>query len=127
MTAGIAILVQGMLFLRRRNYEVFLILHIVLAAVFIFGAWIHVNNLYCVWFYYTSAAIWGFDRIIRIIRLYAFGFPQADVYLLPDDTLKVVTPKPEEGKLFQVDMYSFIFKMEIFLAITSFHICCITR
>ena len=33
MTAGIAILVQGMLFLRRRNYEVFLILHIVLAAV----------------------------------------------------------------------------------------------
>lgn len=96
MTAGIAILVQGMLFLRRRNYEVFLILHIVLAAVFIFGAWIHVNNLYCVWFYYTSAAIWGFDRIIRIIRLYAFGFPQADVYLLPDDTLKVVTPKPEE-------------------------------
>ncbi|RCK66705.1 putative ferric reductase transmembrane component [Candida viswanathii] len=96
MTAGMAILVQGILYLRRRNYEVFLILHIILAAVFIFGAWVHVNDFYCVWFYYTSAAIWGFDRLVRILRLYAFGFPEADVYLLPDDTLKVVVPKPDE-------------------------------
>ncbi|KAL6452303.1 CFL1 Probable ferric reductase transmembrane component [Candida maltosa Xu316] len=93
--AGLAILVQGLLVLRRKWYEVFLLLHIVLAAVFVFGAWVHVNELYCVWFYYTSAAIWGFDRIIRICRLYSFGFPEAKVYLLPDDTLKVVVPKPE--------------------------------
>ena len=72
-----------------------LILHIILAIVFIGGAWKHVDALYCVWFYYTSAAVWAFDRIIRICRLVSFGFPKAQVYLLPDETLKVVVPKPD--------------------------------
>ena len=92
--AGVAILIQGLLVLRRAYYELFLLLHIILAAVFIFGAWVHVEDLYCVWFYYTSAAIWGFDRAIRICRLYSFGAPLAKVYLLADETLKVVVPRP---------------------------------
>lgn len=95
MLAGLIILVQGLLVLRRRWYEMFLILHIILAIVFIGGAWKHVDALYCVWFYYTSAAVWAFDRIIRICRLVSFGFPKARVYLLPDETLKVVVPKPD--------------------------------
>ena len=95
MLAGLIILVQGLLVLRRRWYEMFLILHIILAIVFIGGAWKHVDALYCVWFYYTSAAVWAFDRIIRICRLVSFGFPKAQVYLLPDETLKVVVPKPD--------------------------------
>lgn len=95
MVAGLIILVQGLLVLRRRWYELFLILHIILAVVFIGGAWMHVEALYCVWFYYTSAAIWAFDRIIRICRLISFGFPKAQVYLLPDETLKVIVPKPD--------------------------------
>ncbi|CAK9435441.1 uncharacterized protein LODBEIA_P01680 [Lodderomyces beijingensis] len=93
--AGVAIMIQGLLILRRKWYEVFLLLHIVLAAVFIFGAWLHVEDMYCVWFYYTCAAIWAFDRIIRVLRLYSFGIAQARVYLLPDETLKVVVSKPK--------------------------------
>ncbi|CAD1808909.1 FAD-binding domain family protein [Candida parapsilosis] len=92
--AGIVILIQGLLVLRRKWYEAFLLIHIVFAAIFIFGAWIHVEQLYCVWFYYVSAMIWAFDRIIRVCRLWSFGFPEAKVYLLADDTLKIRVPKP---------------------------------
>lgn len=92
--AGIVILIQGLLVLRRKWYEAFLLIHIILAAVFVFGAWIHVEQLYCVWFYYVSAMIWAFDRIIRLCRLWSFGFPEAKVYLLADETLKIIAPKP---------------------------------
>lgn len=92
--AGVFILIQGLLVLRRRWYEMFLLIHIVLAAVFVFGAWYHVNDLYCLWFYYYSAMIWVFDRVVRVGRLCSFGFPKAKVLLLADETLKVIVPKP---------------------------------
>lgn len=92
--AGGAIMVQGLLVLRRKHYESFLVIHIVLALMFVVGAWVHVLNLYCLWFYYYAAGIWFFDRIIRIARLYAFGFPKARVVLLADESLKIIVPKP---------------------------------
>lgn len=92
--SGLAILVQGLLVLRRWHYELFLLLHIALAAVFIGGAWVHVNDLYCEWFYYASSCVWLFDRLVRIGRLYSFGFPKAEVHLLADETLKLIVPKP---------------------------------
>lgn len=95
MLGGIIILVQGLLVLRRRWYEMFLFAHILLAGVFVFGAWLHVTDLYCMWFYYYSAAIWLFDRVIRVGRLCSFGFPEAKVLLLADEALKVIVPKPK--------------------------------
>lgn len=93
--SGIIILVQGMLVLRRNHYELFLLLHIALAFGFILGAYVHVLDLYCLWFYHYCFAIWLFDRLVRIGRLYSFGFPKAKIYLLADEALKVVIPKPE--------------------------------
>lgn len=93
--AGLTILVQGLLVLRRKWYEVFLLIHIVLAFAFITGAWYHTKDKYCGWFYYYSLAIWVFDRLVRIGRLWSFGFPKARVILLADETLKIVVPKPE--------------------------------
>ncbi|KAK6465100.1 ferric reductase [Scheffersomyces coipomensis] len=94
--SGLAIMIQGLLVLRRKYYETFLLLHIILAAIFIIGAWMHVLNLYCSWFYYYTAAIWAFDRIIRIGRLISFGFHEATVKLLPDQTLRVEVPTPSD-------------------------------
>ncbi|CUM62687.1 uncharacterized protein PRCAT00000243001 [Priceomyces carsonii] len=93
---GIVILIQGLLVLRRKWYELFLFVHIALAAVFIIGSWLHVENLYCLWFYYVAAAVWALDRCIRLARIFLFGFPNADVFLLADDTLKVIVPTPLE-------------------------------
>lgn len=95
---GGLIMVQGMLYLRRRWYEVFLILHIILAVFWTIGAWYHVEDLGYIWLVYPAVAVWAFDRAVRIGRLFSFGFPHADVTLLSDETLKVVIPKPSYWK-----------------------------
>lgn len=92
---GIIILIQALLVLRRRWYEAFLVLHILLALGYVVGSWIHVRDLYFLWFFYCSAWLWFSDRIIRLYRLATFGFPIAEVELFEDRTLKVSVKKPE--------------------------------
>ncbi|KAK6887557.1 putative ferric reductase transmembrane component [Candida tropicalis] len=96
--AGGIIWFQGMLFFRRRWYEIFLLIHILMAAIFVGGTWVHVDILGYVWFVYPAVAVWCFDRLVRIGRLIAFGFPQAQVTLLANETLRVVIPKPRYWK-----------------------------
>lgn len=97
--AGIAILVQGLLLLRRKFYEAFLLLHILLAAGFVLGAWQHVKDLRFLWFYHLSLWVWISDRAIRIHKVISFGFPFAKVYLFKDSTLKVVVPMAQGFRL----------------------------
>ena len=96
--AGGLILVQAMLFLRRNWYEIFLLAHIALAAVWLLGCWYHLIDLGYIQMVVPAIAIWVADRFARILRLFFFGFPKADVYLLADETLKVVIPKPSYWK-----------------------------
>lgn len=93
--AGVAILVQGLLVLRRKWYEAFLLLHIAFAALFMVGAWLHVKDHYFLWLYYLSVSLWVLDRALRAHRLCQFGFPEALVQLFEDSTLKVAVRKPE--------------------------------
>ncbi|GEQ68746.1 hypothetical protein JCM33374_g2414 [Metschnikowia sp. JCM 33374] len=89
---------QGLLYFRRRWYEIFLAIHIVLAAMFIMAAWYHIRmRMYMEWLY-ASIAVWGFDRLVRWGRMAVFGFPKATVTLLADDCLRVVVPKPSYWK-----------------------------
>ncbi|KAI5968930.1 hypothetical protein KGF57_000045 [Candida theae] len=93
-TVGGLIMIQAFFYLRRKWYEIFLFFHIVLAAVWVAGVWLHVTDLGFIWLVYPAVAVWCFDRVVRIGRLIAFGFPHAEVTLLADETLKVVVPKP---------------------------------
>lgn len=94
--AGITIMIQGLLVLRRSNYELFLFLHILLSFAFLIGSWYHVKGLFCAWFYYASGMVWLTDRVIRLAKIISFGFPQASVSLLPDKTLKIEVPTPKD-------------------------------
>ncbi|WLF79587.1 hypothetical protein PVL30_003343 [Lodderomyces elongisporus] len=96
--AGGLILVQAILFLRRNWYELFLFLHVILAALWVLGTWLHLVDMGYIQMVYPAVAVWVFDRLVRIVRLFIFGFPKADVYLLADETLKVVIPKPSYWK-----------------------------
>lgn len=96
--AGGIILFQAMLFFRRRWYEIFLLIHILFAALYVAGTWIHVDELGYVWFVYPAVAVWCADRVVRIARLVIFGFPKARVSLLADDTIKVEISKPSYWK-----------------------------
>lgn len=92
---GVAIIIQGLLVLRRKWYEAFLLLHILLAAGYMLGAWFHVKDLYFLWYYYCSVWLWISDRAIRVYRLGSFGFPEAQVKLYEDQTLKFKIRKPD--------------------------------
>ncbi|OBA20916.1 ferric reductase transmembrane component [Metschnikowia bicuspidata var. bicuspidata NRRL YB-4993] len=92
--AGAVICFQGLLFLRRQFYEVFLAIHIMMALAFVLGAWRHLENRMFMEWVFASVAVWSFDRLVRILRMIWFGFPQATVTLLADDCLRVVVPKP---------------------------------
>lgn len=92
------LLVQSLLVLRRRWYEAFLIVHILLATLFLAGAWVHVNERRFVFYFYTSFAIWIFDRIIRVMSIVSFGFPKAKI-ILCGDVLKIFIPINNHCKL----------------------------
>lgn len=97
-TCGALICFQGLLFLRRAYYETFLVIHIVLAVFFVVGLWHHISVLNYPQLVYPIFAVWGVDRLVRVLRLFWFGFPLAKVELIADDAVKVTVPKPKHWK-----------------------------
>lgn len=98
VVAGGCICFQGLLFLRRSFYEVFLVLHILLAAFFVIGAWYHTVLFKYSQIFFPMFAVWGFDRLVRLGRMAAFGFRKATFTLHADDTLKIEVKRPSYWK-----------------------------
>lgn len=95
---GAIICFQGLLFLRRAYYETFLVIHIILAVIFVVGLWQHISVLNYPQLVYPIFAVWGVDRLVRVIRILWFGFPLAKVELIAEDAIKVTVPKPRNWK-----------------------------
>ncbi|CAH2351127.1 ferric reductase transmembrane component 4 [[Candida] railenensis] len=87
--------ILSILYLRRNWYEIFLLVHIILAVFFVVGTWYHVIDLGYLEFLYASVAVWAFDRLVRVARLIHFGCPKAEVSLLANETLKVIVRRPK--------------------------------
>jgi len=85
---------------RKHYYEVFLMVHIIFAAIFLAGSWIHAEKFGYQQFTIALAAIWCFDRFIRIVRLISFGAKNAKVSVVSDEILKVVVPRSYLFKAF---------------------------
>ena len=91
---------HSLLVFRKKNYELFVFAHIILAVLFIIGGWRHVEEEGYQQFFYAAVAIWVFDRVVRIGRLSAFGVQVAHVELKANETLKVTVPRPAFWKPF---------------------------
>ncbi|KAK6457614.1 ferric reductase NAD binding domain-containing protein [Scheffersomyces xylosifermentans] len=78
------------------NYEVFILMHIILSVIFLVATWKHTSSsdLGSPGFLYCCFAVWGFDRLIRLIRLATFGVQKATVELRADETLRVTINRP---------------------------------
>lgn len=98
---------HSLLAIRRTNYELFVLAHIILACIFIIGGWRHVEEEGYQEFFYAAVAVWVFDRVCRIARLVAFGVQSANVELRANETLKVEVPRPKSWKPFP-GCYAFI-------------------
>jgi len=90
--------------IRRYFYQVFTFCHIVLAAVFLYTIYYHVDSLEFADYYWSCMAIWVFDRFIRLVRVLQFGgVRKAHVQLLKGSILKITVsyascwPKPYPG------------------------------
>ena len=70
-------------------------LHILLALFFMIGGWVHINYLGYEWWVFVAIGLWGIDRIVRVLRMISFGFPEADITLMSDETLKIKIPRPD--------------------------------
>ncbi|KAF5606701.1 ferric reductase Fre2p [Fusarium subglutinans] len=90
----VLLLAQSVLWFRRASYEVFLILHIFLAAFVIIGCWYHVylwkpfSGVYELWIYMVCA-VWFFDRLFRVLRVAHNGVRRATVIELSDEIVRL--------------------------------------
>ncbi|CEP24054.1 FRE2 [Cyberlindnera jadinii] len=82
---------------RAKVYEIFLIIHIIFAALFIVGCWWHCYDFGYLEWIYASMALWCFDRLVRLLRMAAFGYREANVQYISDDTFKISI---QRGKFF---------------------------
>ncbi|EGW35188.1 uncharacterized protein SPAPADRAFT_146155 [Spathaspora passalidarum NRRL Y-27907] len=97
---GALLLMQSILYLRRNYYEVFLLLHIVMAALYVAGTWVHIAEFGYEIYLYPTVAVWCLDRLARICRLFAFGFPEATIMLQSTDgTIRLLIPMPKHWKI----------------------------
>ncbi|CAK7897366.1 ferric/cupric reductase transmembrane component 1 [[Candida] anglica] len=87
-------------FLRRSYYELFVLTHILLAIAFIASGWIHAKGFGFENFFLAATVIWGFDRILRLSRIFAFGIQPAIIRVIADETLKVTVTRPKYWKPF---------------------------
>ncbi|KAF2475226.1 ferric reductase transmembrane component 4 [Lindgomyces ingoldianus] len=94
-TVSISIMmVISTLFFRRLSYEIFLVLHVLLAVFVIVGIWYHLEFAFKRrWGYeqwiYAACAVWFFDRILRVSRVLKNGIRRANVTEIGDNIVRV--------------------------------------
>lgn len=87
-------LVISPLYMRRRSYEAFLIMHVILAVFVLAGSWYHVELLFTrKWGYefwiYAACAVWFFDRVIRVLRISKVGVRRAKITEIGSSIVRV--------------------------------------
>lgn len=59
--------------LRERNYEVFLVIHFVMSFITLLAGYFHAEGILAGYYVWPAFAIWGLDRLIRLIRIAAYN------------------------------------------------------
>lgn len=81
--------------IRRRVYELFLVSHIFLSILTLLGSWYHIyfkyqdQSGYETWLY-MAFAIWGFDRLVRLLRMLRYGVHTAEITVVDDEHIRVI-------------------------------------
>lgn len=86
--------VVSSLWFRRLSYEVFLLSHIIMAVLVIVGSWYHVvlrfpvMSGFTMWLW-TASAVWFFDRLVRVLRMWRVGAKRAIVTEIGEGYVRV--------------------------------------
>lgn len=106
--AGAILLGHSFQFMRKNSYETFVLTHNIMAAIFVAGTWLHVEQDGYQQFMIAATAVWAYDKVFRIARCAWFGVKTAEVQLIADETLKVKVPRSARWKSFPMS-HSFIY------------------
>jgi hypothetical protein len=94
-TLGMAILMPtSILPIREKCYELFLAWHIVVSVFIVAGCYLHMYYRfvhqwgYEIWIF-IAMAIWGFDRLVRFLKLAPNGVKTATVTVIDEDYIRV--------------------------------------
>ncbi|KAL4987970.1 ferric reductase like transmembrane component-domain-containing protein [Aspergillus falconensis] len=95
--AMVAILPASLLPVRQKAYELFLAWHIFFFLLAMIGCLLHIYYRYAwQWGYenwiYIGFAVWGFDRLLRILRLARNGICMAHITVIDEDYVKLQIP-----------------------------------
>ena len=90
-------MVVSILSVRRLSYEIFLVVHITLAALMLVGAWYHIimgphRKPGVEYWMYVSFSVWGLDRALRLWRMAKIGFRRARITDLGHGYVRVDVP-----------------------------------
>ncbi|KAH7309291.1 ferric reductase like transmembrane component-domain-containing protein [Rhexocercosporidium sp. MPI-PUGE-AT-0058] len=105
--------------IRRFQYEIFLVTHIIMVIIALVGCWYHVvlrftyNWGYEVWLY-IAFAIWGFERLSRMAivvyrNMVGGTATQAVAELTPGGTFMKITVYPSKGWNFKPGQHAFLY------------------
>ncbi|KPA35270.1 ferric reductase transmembrane component 4 [Fusarium langsethiae] len=98
------------LYFRKANYELFLLMHVILAVFIVVGCWYHLimryeaigmdfpNHSYGqeIWLY-MACAIWFFERLVRIIRVVRLGILRSKVKDIGSGYVRIDIPHVRWG------------------------------
>ncbi|KAL4881139.1 ferric reductase like transmembrane component-domain-containing protein [Aspergillus karnatakaensis] len=95
--AMVVILPASVYSVRQKFYELFLAWHVFFFLLTLIGCFLHIYYRYAwQWGYetwiYIAFAIWGFDRLMRILRVVRHGTRQARVTVIDEDYVKLEIP-----------------------------------
>ncbi|KAE9979703.1 hypothetical protein EG328_000753 [Venturia inaequalis] len=94
-TVGMSILFpSSILPIREKFYELFLVWHIAISIIIVVGCYLHMYLRFAhQWGYenwvFAAMAVWGFDRILRVLKLARNGVKTAKVTIIDDDYIRV--------------------------------------
>ena len=103
--------------LRSYSYELFLVLHILLAVLSLVGCWYHVDIRfskdwgYEVWLY-IAFAFWTWDRLVRLLKVAYHNFPGRSLTraeLIPGTNIIMLTIFPGRGWTPQPGQHTFVY------------------
>ena len=91
---GFSILILSFGYIRKFYYELFLFIHIVFVACFLWLSYLHALDQNYQQFYWACCGVWIFDRFIRILRILSFGVKKVEVEYFPgEEIIKLSVPK----------------------------------
>jgi hypothetical protein len=94
LCAFVTIMLQSPSAIRRAYYEIFLHIHIILAALAVAAVWVHMDRFtYQKIFVQFAFAIWMAERSLRILRLlywnFGSGISRAEIEFLPGSAIRI--------------------------------------